>query len=255
MWPGPAHRHWLRGLQALDAISGPSGVGPHLRPQFTSRGRVADYLVGQRSSIRRVCGNKFTQLVTPIDGNQSLPGSGDPSARQSWAHRADIAPQTLQSSVLGCILPDCGRATPEIRSTTPCRSAAGTRQPWYLLWGPRMKSFRLACIITLLLCATASTAPAQIARRVPFAVSSRITGRRVARVTLTANTPQRRRRFRVATRGVLPPRQSPTRHLRRGRRPHGLRKSTHGTRRAREGDIQVDVVMKIGVSRKRSRSR
>src|SRR4029450_11627917 len=52
-----------------------------LRPQFTQQWNVfAEYLIGQRSSISvGYVGNKSTQLVTPIDGNQPLPGTGDAS--------------------------------------------------------------------------------------------------------------------------------------------------------------------------------
>ena len=70
------------GLQALDAISGQLRAwDPELRPQFTQQWNVfAEYLIGQRSSINvGYVGNKSTQLVTPIDGNQPLPGTGDPS--------------------------------------------------------------------------------------------------------------------------------------------------------------------------------
>lgn len=81
--PGPGTiATGFEGLQALDAISGQLRAwDPHLRPQFTQQWNVfAEYLVGQRSSINvGYVGNKSTQLVTPIDGNQSLPGSGDPS--------------------------------------------------------------------------------------------------------------------------------------------------------------------------------
>ena len=70
------------GLQALDAISGQLRAwDPKLRPQFTQQWNVfAEYLIGQRSSINvGYVGNKATQLVTPIDGNQPLPGTGDPT--------------------------------------------------------------------------------------------------------------------------------------------------------------------------------
>ena len=69
------------GLQALDAISGQLRAwDPALRPQFTQQWNVfAEYLIGPRSSINvGYVANKSTQLVTPIDGNQPLPGHGRP---------------------------------------------------------------------------------------------------------------------------------------------------------------------------------
>ena len=70
------------GLQALDRPSGQVRAwDPELRPQFTQQWNVfAEYLVGSRSSINvGYVGNKSTQLVTPIDGNQPLPGTGPPN--------------------------------------------------------------------------------------------------------------------------------------------------------------------------------
>jgi Carboxypeptidase regulatory-like domain len=72
----------FQGLQALDRPSGQVRAwDPKLRPQFTQQWNVfAEYLLGSRSSINvGYVGNKSTQLVTPIDGNQPLPGTGNPS--------------------------------------------------------------------------------------------------------------------------------------------------------------------------------
>ena len=57
---------------------------PNLRPQFTQQWNLfAEYLLGSRSSINiGYVGNKSSHLVTPIEGNQPLPGVGDPS---TWA--------------------------------------------------------------------------------------------------------------------------------------------------------------------------
>ena len=54
---------------------------PNLRPQFTQQWNLfAEYLIGSRSSINiGYVGNKSKNLVTPIEGNQPLPGTGDPS--------------------------------------------------------------------------------------------------------------------------------------------------------------------------------
>jgi hypothetical protein len=75
----------FEGLQALDRPSGQVRAwDPNLRPQFTQQWNLfAEYLLGSRSSINvGYVGNKSTNLVTPIDINQPLPGVGDPS---TWA--------------------------------------------------------------------------------------------------------------------------------------------------------------------------
>jgi TonB dependent receptor len=75
----------FEGLRALDRPSGQVRAwDPNLRPQFTQQWNVfAEYLLGQRASITiGYVGNSSEQLVTPIDGNQPLPGTGDPS---TWA--------------------------------------------------------------------------------------------------------------------------------------------------------------------------
>jgi hypothetical protein len=72
----------FEGLQALDRASGQLRAwDPELRPQFTQQWNAfAEYLIGQRSSINvGYVANKSTHLVTPIDGNQPLPGTGDPA--------------------------------------------------------------------------------------------------------------------------------------------------------------------------------
>ena len=83
------------GLQALDALSGQLRAwDPKLRPQFTQQWNVfAEYLLGPRSSINvGYVGNKSTQLVTPIDGNQPLPGTGDPSTWLPVQQRRPLYP-------------------------------------------------------------------------------------------------------------------------------------------------------------------
>ena len=72
----------FEGLQALSGLSGqPRAWDPKLRPQFTQQWNVfAEYLLGTRSSINvGYVGSKSKHLVTPVDGNQPLPGVGDPS--------------------------------------------------------------------------------------------------------------------------------------------------------------------------------
>ena len=72
----------FEGLQAQDRPSGQLRAwDPELRPQFTQQWNVfAEYLIGNRSSINiGYVGNSSKYLVTPIEGNQPLPGVGDPS--------------------------------------------------------------------------------------------------------------------------------------------------------------------------------
>ena len=72
------------GFEGLQALDRPSGVvrawDPNLRPQFTQQWNLfAEYLIGSRSSINiGYVGNKSSHLVTPIEGNQPLPGHRRP---------------------------------------------------------------------------------------------------------------------------------------------------------------------------------
>ncbi|HEY8550926.1 MAG TPA: hypothetical protein VIL35_13290, partial [Vicinamibacterales bacterium] len=75
----------FEGLQALDRPSGQVRAwDPNLRPQFTQQWNAfAEYLLGSRSSLSvGYVGNTSKHLVTPIEGNQPLPGEGDPT---TWA--------------------------------------------------------------------------------------------------------------------------------------------------------------------------
>ncbi len=72
----------FEGLQALDRPSGQLRAwDPNLRPQFTQQWNVfVEYLLGSRASINvGYVGNSSKYLVTPIEGNQPLPGTGDPT--------------------------------------------------------------------------------------------------------------------------------------------------------------------------------
>ena len=69
------------GLQALDRPSGQVRAwDPAVRPQFTQQWNAfAEYLIGTRSSFNfGYVGSDSKYLITPIDGNQPLPGVGDP---------------------------------------------------------------------------------------------------------------------------------------------------------------------------------
>jgi hypothetical protein len=73
-----------QGFQGLTPQDRPSGQlrawDPNLRPQFTQQWNLfAEYLIGARSSINiGYVGSDSDHLVTPVDGNQPLPGTGDP---------------------------------------------------------------------------------------------------------------------------------------------------------------------------------
>ena len=67
----------FEGLQALDRPSGQLRAwDPNLRPQFTQQWNLfVEYLLGPRASVNvGYVGNKSKYLVTPVEGNQPLPG-------------------------------------------------------------------------------------------------------------------------------------------------------------------------------------
>jgi Carboxypeptidase regulatory-like domain/TonB dependent receptor len=76
------------GFADLKPLDQPSGQvrawDPALRPQFTQQWNVfAEYLLASSTSASvGYVGHKATHLVTPVEGNQPLPGTGDPS---TWA--------------------------------------------------------------------------------------------------------------------------------------------------------------------------
>jgi hypothetical protein len=73
------------GLVPQNQVSGqPRAWDPNLRPQFTQQWNVfAEYrLTSGMSAQLGYVGHHATNLVTPIEGNQPLPGTGDPS---TWA--------------------------------------------------------------------------------------------------------------------------------------------------------------------------
>jgi hypothetical protein len=85
----------FEGLQALDRPSGQLRAwDPHLRPQFTQQWNLfAEYLIGPRSSINvGYVGSSSKYLVTPVDGNQPLPGTGDPSTWLPVQERRPLYP-------------------------------------------------------------------------------------------------------------------------------------------------------------------
>jgi outer membrane receptor protein involved in Fe transport len=85
----------FEGLQALDRPSGQLRAwDPNLRPQFTQQWNVfVEYLLGQRSSVNvGYVGNSSKYLVTPVDGNQPLPGVGNPSTWLPVQQRRPLYP-------------------------------------------------------------------------------------------------------------------------------------------------------------------
>ncbi|MGH9160239.1 MAG: carboxypeptidase regulatory-like domain-containing protein [Vicinamibacteraceae bacterium] len=91
----------FEGLQALDRPSGQVRAwDPNVRPQLTQQGNLfIEYLLGSRSSINvGYVGSRSKYLITPIDGNQPLPGEGDPTTwlpvqerRRLYPFNPDIA--------------------------------------------------------------------------------------------------------------------------------------------------------------------
>jgi hypothetical protein len=72
-------------VRPLDQPSGQVRAwDPNLRPQFTQQWNVfAEHLLTSSTSVNiGYVGHKATHLVTPVEGNQPLPGTGDPS---TWA--------------------------------------------------------------------------------------------------------------------------------------------------------------------------
>jgi carboxypeptidase family protein len=72
-------------LRPLDQPSGQVRAwDPNLRPQFTQQWNVfAEYLLAKSITANvGYVGHHATHLVTPVEGNQPLPGTGDPS---TWA--------------------------------------------------------------------------------------------------------------------------------------------------------------------------
>ena len=93
--PGPASTiaTGFEGLQALDRPSGQLRAwDPNLRPQFTQQWNAyAEYLLGSRSSINvGFVGSKSKYLVTPIEGNQPLPGTGPASTWRPLQERRPL---------------------------------------------------------------------------------------------------------------------------------------------------------------------
>jgi len=75
------------GLVPLDTPSGQvRAFDPNIRPQFTQQWNVfAEYLVTSSMSANiGYVGHNANHLVTPVEGNQPLPGRGDPSVTP-WA--------------------------------------------------------------------------------------------------------------------------------------------------------------------------
>jgi len=75
----------FEGLVPQNQIAGqPRAWDPNLRPQFTQQWNVfAEYRLTSRMSAQAgYVGHRATKLVTPVEGNQPLPGTGDPS---TWA--------------------------------------------------------------------------------------------------------------------------------------------------------------------------
>jgi hypothetical protein len=73
---------------------------PEIRPQFTQQWNLfLEFLVTTSSSVNvGYVGHRATHLVTPLEGNQPLPGIGDPS---TWAPLQERRPLFASAPLLG----------------------------------------------------------------------------------------------------------------------------------------------------------
>ncbi len=103
------------GFAELKPLDQPSGQvrawDPNLRPQFTQQWNVfVEYLLTPSMSANvGYVGHNATHLVTPVEGNQPLPGVGDPS---TWAPLAD-APSAVRDGAAHHQHLDDGGARPQ----------------------------------------------------------------------------------------------------------------------------------------------
>ena len=111
----------FEGLQALDRPSGQLRAwDPGLRPQFTQQGNLfVEYLLGSRSSINvGYVGSRSKHLVTTIDANQPLPGTGDPSTWLPTQQRRPLYPFNPDITFLITTTSNGGRADYNALQTT-----------------------------------------------------------------------------------------------------------------------------------------
>ncbi len=91
------------GLQPLNQASGQvRAFDPHLRPQFNEQWNLfLEYLLNESTSVNvGYVGNHSTHLATARDGNQPLPGVGDPS---TWASTQSRRPLFATAPLLTSI--------------------------------------------------------------------------------------------------------------------------------------------------------
>ena len=137
----------FEGLRALDAPSGQVRAwDPAVRPQLTQQWNAfVEYPDWRRSSINLgYVGSKSKYLITPIDGNQPLPGTGDPSTwlpvqqrrplipltrisrRSARPPRADAPPTTRCRRRSSSDYGTASTSSPTTRSARRCRTIAAT---------------------------------------------------------------------------------------------------------------------------------
>jgi hypothetical protein len=101
------------GFAELVPLDKPSGnvraFDPNLRPQFTHQWNVfAEYrLTGSMSAQVGYVGHNANHLVAPVEGNQALPGVGDPS---TWAPKPQRRPLFTSQPLVTTIATTASRA-------------------------------------------------------------------------------------------------------------------------------------------------
>src|SRR4029453_18225920 len=98
-------------VRPLDQPSGQVRAwDPNLRPQFRQQWNVfTEYLLSQAMSVNvGYVGNDADHLVTPVEGNQPLPGVGDPA---TWATPQQRRPLYATAPLITNISMKIGRAS------------------------------------------------------------------------------------------------------------------------------------------------
>jgi hypothetical protein len=107
------------GFAELKPLDKPSGnvraFDPNLRPQFTHQWNVfAEYALTPSMSVQAgYVGHRANHLVAPVEGNQALPGVGDPA---TWAPKPTRRPLYAAQPLVTTIATTAARARSEYNS-------------------------------------------------------------------------------------------------------------------------------------------
>ena len=107
------------GFAELKPLDKPSGnvraFDPNLRPQFTHQWNVfAEYALTPSMSVQAgYVGHRANHLVAPVEGNQALPGVGDPA---TWAPKPTRRPLFAAQPLVTTIATTAARARSEYNS-------------------------------------------------------------------------------------------------------------------------------------------